>query len=610
MKTTASILPKQQQQQQQQNRRRRRCRDRRELLLSILDKHRNGELPLFLCLGINKAVNYSMGSENFLKQIQKEQQVRVRAKAKDLGDLVIDCNANNKLVVDASGLPVAPTGLIAPPAQLSMRGQLFRSILETQRDSGLSSFFSKETNEAIHNETRDVLDFIEKGAEYLVFDIYDEKKETSGLYMDWFDGDKVEATIRLFPQVLSKKWGRAYPIAWLSYNNRNFSHGLKSISLVPLYAKLATELNIFDEKGDNDNCDYGNGNGNGNDNTRGGLLTQDPNRNGNVLQTLCMFSGSSYCSSSPSPSSRETQLFADEAVLRVMKALKDDNLLKKEDIREYNLLERLFPPYGSDTYFPEKRFRFLSDWNPAVLATISTSKAAALALVGDENYYPQQQEQQYRLAIHFSIWYTDIRAFLIIFEAGMRHYPFKLGFVFARKGNVKCDDDGADDEHEHEHENETPLLDIYQEACKKYGKNRVTSEVLERVLVFLNSNDTTRRRRRERILLSLAADERMHLNGLYLVLRNDPTVVLRRRQVAGEDHTTTRSSNSKSCCSSISSHGKRNPEKRSQSTDNKRGKIYKGDGAINVLLASKPPTSNSGSSSNIRNHPEAQRMER
>ena len=49
----------------------------------------------------------------------------------------------------------------------------------------------------------------------------------------------------------------------------------------------------------------------------------------------------------------------DETVLAVIKRLRDNNLLKKEDIREYSLLQTIL--FGDEDYFREKQFRFLMD---------------------------------------------------------------------------------------------------------------------------------------------------------------------------------------------------------------------------------------------------------
>ena len=172
---------------------------------------------------------------------------------------------------------------------------------------------------------------------------------------------EIELAIRFFPHVLSEKqfgYG-AYPIIAQTMT-------LKTLSFVPLLAVLGIELGQFKED------------------QRGGLIssttttttttttrTQQPggnNNNNNVL--LRLVRTIDYTKKYD----KEYQQLVDEKCLAVMKQLRQKEIFKKEDIREYNLMGTLC---GQDV-FPEQRFRFLVDWDPnSLLLTAASSSTSS-----------------------------------------------------------------------------------------------------------------------------------------------------------------------------------------------------------------------------------------
>ena len=97
----------------------------------------------------------------------------------------------------------------------------------------------------------------------------------------------------------------------------------------------------------------------------------------------------------------------------------------------------------------------------------------------------------------------------------MKHFPEKLGFVFAEGTQTFEGEEGED-----EVESRTP----FQLACEEFNKEEITKIVLEFVDGCLAVADI---RTESSFLLEVAADESIHLDGLYILLRKDPAALLR-----------------------------------------------------------------------------------
>jgi len=154
-------------------------------------------------------------------------------------------------------------------------------------------------------------------------------------------------------------------------------------------------------------------------------------------------------------------------------------LFMKDDIKDYDLM--YLSCWGNDV--SERAFQFLVEWDPASLIQIDT----------DIGCVPLHHAAQ-----------SSIQGFQIVFGYGICYYPFKKGIRLL----FQKDYDG-----------DTP----FQNACQKFGRERVT-EVAEEVLARyfqdtpLNSVET---------LMVAAADEDVHLDCSYFLLRRKPDVLVR-----------------------------------------------------------------------------------
>lgn len=281
--------------------------------------------------------------------------------------------------------------------------------------------------------------------------------------------EQVENAVRFFPEVLSMRkeplWVDdfedqdesmgLYPIqiqTIYGYNNnrsgRRFT-GPGPSNFIPLLARLAIEYNQF-ETG-----------------TRGGLLLEDK-RKQNVLQKLA--------------STRKVKEFKswhyeciDAQYAQVFKQLEDLNLLKREDIAEYNLLKRVCK---SNECFPEKRFAFLSDLDPRRLVQTDWPRVTPLHIVATSGSF---------------------RAFQLVFDAGMRHYPANEGIIILFRKDWW---------------GRTPFAN----ACKY---ERKVSTFVEEIMMKYSggSHDFSR------VFLSAASDDSISLDGVYFLLRRQPDML-------------------------------------------------------------------------------------
>ena len=174
----------------------------------------------------------------------------------------------------------------------------------------------------------------------------------------------------------------------------------------------------------------------------------------------------------------EYQQLVDKKHVAVMKRLRQKDLFKKEDIREYRLIWNSF----CQNIFPEQRFRYLADWDPSVLMIPSSEYGS--------------------LPIHYAIHSADIHGFLRVFDAGMQHYPTKIGGLFHKNSR-----------------GETP----FQLACEKYGNEKVEKILDDVLLLLLSSNHNNLLLK---TLICAAKDKRVHMESVYILVRGEPGVLL------------------------------------------------------------------------------------
>ena len=108
----------------------------------------------------------------------------------------------------------------------------------------------------------------------------------------------------------------------------------------------------------------------------------------------------------------------------------------------------------------------------------------------------QPEDRKGFLPVHWSISRNDdMWLFNLVLEAGLKYFPEKVGFIFSECTQQKK-------------QNNVVTISSFQLACNKYGQEKVTNEVVDRLLV------------------SAVIDESIQLDNLYVLLHNDPTAAL------------------------------------------------------------------------------------
>eukprot|EP00536_Pseudo-nitzschia_multiseries_P013554 jgi/Psemu1/290925/fgenesh1_pg.588_\ len=436
----------------------------------VVEKQQAGELPLFLCDEVNRSLN----------------QLLVRTPDESLDEPTVPSEEYDS-IIDKDALLAAALGDVSSLSNEPMH----YSILEGRCHEKFPSPMFGEIDDATINAIADsFLRKMENAVQKLLCEEYCPERDAWGLYVDWFDEKKITTAIRLFPRILWKKWNGAYPINWQTWKLQDFFDGtisfsLNSLSLIPMLAKLRIELDCRFEQEEEKT-----------DNERGGLFSKDLD-GVNVLQNLCIYPWVHL--------QEKDQLLCDHTIARIMETLRTANLFQKEDVREHDLVGKLFCLTSSDHVFPEQRFRFLSDWDPMTLARpIGSFPTNGCKL----------SSKSTRLPIHGSIECSrDIRAFSIVFEAGFRHFPEKIGFVFTKDS---CGSSNEDDHHNGRGQRSLPVYVPYARACEKYGSERVKLEVLNQIATNYSKIAP------EDILLTALADDTMDWMGLHILVQNFP----------------------------------------------------------------------------------------
>ena len=189
----------------------------------------------------------------------------------------------------------------------------------------------------------------------------------NGLDCDRDTCEEIETAIRFFPQVLCERyWGTHPPIyAQLAY--------FKSVSFVPLLAKLGMELNQFQKE------------------ERGGLFYYQWNVLRSLVNNDCREWYDEY-----------QQCLVDKKYVAAIQSLGESGIFRKQDISEQDLVWEL----SHNHTFPEHRFRCLVQYDPISF------------------YNPNSSI--------YGIWLepNNPRAFRTIFEIGVLHFPTQIGFLF------------------------------------------------------------------------------------------------------------------------------------------------------------------------------------
>jgi hypothetical protein len=339
--------------------------------------------------------------------------------------------------------------------------------------------YPKRTRKKIKQLVDNFLNEIEFDVHAMFCDNNGDAHEYRGLDSSRDTKDEVEAIVRSFPEVLSRRkefiWDgedecwvenendrdRDYPIHYLTLLENGLCN-LKAISFVPLVVRLSIEFGWLDED------------------VRGGLLIEN-GRGNNILQLL-------------THNDNLEQLLAlnghheliDNKNLLVMKQLRQMGYLKKEDIQNYGLLNILcIKSYHN--IFAEKRFKFLAEWDPTLL--IHNGRHGLLPLYCAANS-------------------GSIQAFQTVFEYGLLYYPIKKGIsLLFTKSPL----------------NRTPI----QILCKRYGSEKVMEVVEDTLNRYTNLDHATPHLNIADALLSAAINEYVHLDCVYFLMRRHPDILIK-----------------------------------------------------------------------------------
>ena len=427
-----------------------------------------------------------------------------------------------------------PPPIIGPPHHaLLPAGQKLLSIL-TQK-STLPPYVESQINEELNTIAEEFLIKMQSAVADLLFeddlDTIALKKErrkqqeqkhksikTIVDRKDWYKIEQqYEKAIRFFPDTLHERRYGYYPIQLMAgpveetddSTTSNLIYNFQLISLIPLIAKLGIELQQF------------------NDGDRGGLLLQHSPLYSIVIYRRII------------ENNKESNEFVDNVFFSVWNKLREDNLFRKEDIKQ---LKMILPYVIPDTekassVFTVRKFRYLVDFDPTVLSV------------------PLDPDDGNWLPIHFCADsdHRTLQDFIEVVRAGLLHNPEKLGHIFTTRtqrfelesDNNDDGDNGADEEVEHMIDVGTP----FELACKVHGQPKVVEAVLKCFADFCcdsslfarttddtgnnttsSTNIMTQNTTASALLLSTVTDAAIHLDGLYLLLRKNPVDALLKLQ--------------------------------------------------------------------------------
>jgi len=243
--------------------------------------------------------------------------------------------------------------------------------------------------------------------------------------------------------------------------------------------------------------------------------------------------------------SEEDYQRAETSYLTLLVRLRQMYLLIIEDIQEYDFVLQLLK--NDDEYFPEKRLRFLVEWDPT-----------ALTRTDDDPSWPngiQVHLARHSLPLHHAtVRCSTIQGFRSLFEYGILYYPNRKGIIllFTKDDNgvtpfqLACEKQATistdrcnriDKEVVTQfHLEETPfdyrkVDQLVEKKLAKIGRDEVM-EVIEEVLTRYQSSEGTPQLNIADALMLSALDDNVHLDCTFLLLRRHPDVLVQLLHVA------------------------------------------------------------------------------
>lgn len=316
------------------------------------------------------------------------------------------------------------------------------------------------------------------------------KPDPFGINIDRDTFENVACSISHFPFILKETHRGLLPIAW-QFGNR------KSTPFIFLLVQLGIDLQQFlpDE--------------------RGGLITP----NYNVLVGACCIER--YYKSTDV----EYQSIVDTTRLDVLRDLKQHKLFFKEDIESYSLVSTVL----KESIFPQRRFLFLVDWDPTQLSkpiVISDCRTALTPL------------QYVTVTPPSSLSAITIDMFRTVLELGYKYYHKQMGFLYYTTTKVVGD--------------EIIITTPFRMACEKFTTGivlKIIDDIVRPTTRTITRTTTTTSRSsnskhhdiqcsklfHSQFIHSML-NNRVHVEGLYRMIRIDPSVLQQLLVKVPSDH--------------------------------------------------------------------------
>lgn len=170
--------------------------------------------------------------------------------------------------------------------------------------------------------------------------------------------------------------------------------------------------------------------------------------------------------------------------------LRSMGLLKKEDVQRYNLLRVCCDQLEEKR---SKIFEYLVDWNPeALLKSEGWDNGLLPHLVGTSSTHNRNEE-------------LDQDVFLTTMQLGFIYFPNEFGFMF--------------------HTDQQSGMTPFKYLSETYNLREQFSQLCFRLFREPENSITEYPWKKKEALMMLATDDKVHLDGLYSMVRQDPNLL-------------------------------------------------------------------------------------
>jgi hypothetical protein len=476
-------------------------------------------------------------------------------------DSISGNSSNDNSAVDDEDFADYVNDVIITQNDEDEKNELRKTISILTNKSKLPVFVQKELKILIHNFLKDTKNIAQ---EFLCDGHLNEDIDTK---------QQLTTLVDYFPETLAHRYRYPrYPIqaacGILHHRNRNHNDqnrqnqnqynqnqvmkpvlecNVKALPFIPTLIELGRKhKNVF---GDNNN----------NNEMRLGILSSD--RYGyNLFDYLTcdtILSSSSTTTMTMTNNNCNEKIIIEEKLLDMMKELRGINLLLKEDISKYDLLFKSLSGSSTASRSSSDRFRYLVNWYPNGLKKKAVTNDEDGIGDNDEDNDDDDDGDNGNVLLHYSTMITDfqhssssssskspgkntnnknkiqleerIRPFQLALEAGVRHFPNEIGYLFHRNNNGITPYDLACNQY-----GEDVTLNVVRQICypnpnsggghdDDHGDDGDTSHAgLDSLLGgFMNTKKTVPLKS----FLLAAIDNDIKVDSIYVQLRQDPNMI-------------------------------------------------------------------------------------